>query len=96
MLSKPIVTQVIPLKEFYPAEPYHQNFLDRHPTKRIESRTADNSTLPDNRNRKILVGVYHACAPKTIYRMPQRDSQAADLRRERRAGKRWQKDSKRS
>lgn len=29
--SGPIVTQVVPLKAFYPAEEYHQNFLARHP-----------------------------------------------------------------
>jgi peptide-methionine (S)-S-oxide reductase len=28
---KPIVTQVVPLKAFYPAERHHQNFLERHP-----------------------------------------------------------------
>jgi peptide-methionine (S)-S-oxide reductase len=28
----PIVTQVVPLQEFYPAEEYHQDFLARHPT----------------------------------------------------------------
>jgi len=27
----PIVTQVVPLKRFYPAEEYHQNFLERNP-----------------------------------------------------------------
>ena len=27
----PIVTQVVPLQEFYPAEEYHQNFFARHP-----------------------------------------------------------------
>ncbi len=27
----PIVTQVVPLRGFYPAEEYHQNFLARHP-----------------------------------------------------------------
>lgn len=27
----PIVTQVVPLKQFYPAEDYHQNYLARHP-----------------------------------------------------------------
>ena len=27
----PIVTQVVPLERFYPAEGYHQNYLDRHP-----------------------------------------------------------------
>jgi peptide-methionine (S)-S-oxide reductase len=27
-----IVTQVVPLQGFYPAEEYHQNFLARHPT----------------------------------------------------------------
>ena len=29
--SEPIVTQVVPLKGFYPAEAYHQNYLERHP-----------------------------------------------------------------
>jgi len=29
--SDPIVTQVVPLKGFYPAEEYHQNFLERNP-----------------------------------------------------------------
>lgn len=27
----PIVTQVVPLKQFYPAEAYHQDYLERHP-----------------------------------------------------------------
>jgi peptide-methionine (S)-S-oxide reductase len=27
----PIVTQVVPLKGFYPAESYHQGYLERHP-----------------------------------------------------------------
>ena len=29
--SKPIVTLVAPLTKFYPAEDYHQNYLDNHP-----------------------------------------------------------------
>jgi peptide-methionine (S)-S-oxide reductase len=29
--SDPIVTQVVPLKEFYPAEEHHQNYLVLHP-----------------------------------------------------------------
>lgn len=29
--SKPIVTQVVPLQQFYPAEDYHQNYLALHP-----------------------------------------------------------------
>jgi peptide-methionine (S)-S-oxide reductase len=28
---RPIVTQVVPLTRFYPAEAYHQDYLDRHP-----------------------------------------------------------------
>jgi len=28
---QPIVTQVVPLKGFYPAEAYHQDYLERHP-----------------------------------------------------------------
>ncbi len=31
VFSGPIVTQVAPLNRFYPAEEYHQNFLERHP-----------------------------------------------------------------
>ena len=30
--SKPVVTQVVPLKAFYEAEAYHQNYLALHPT----------------------------------------------------------------
>lgn len=29
----PIVTRVVPLQQFFPAEEYHQNFLARHPDK---------------------------------------------------------------
>ena len=29
--SSPIVTQVVPLQQFYPAEAYHQNYLELHP-----------------------------------------------------------------
>lgn len=29
--SRPIVTQIVPLQEFYPAEKYHQNYLALHP-----------------------------------------------------------------
>jgi len=29
--AAPIVTQVVPLKAFYPAEAYHQHYYDRHP-----------------------------------------------------------------
>jgi peptide-methionine (S)-S-oxide reductase len=31
VFPRPIVTQVVPLKHFYPAEEYHQNYLERHP-----------------------------------------------------------------
>jgi len=31
VFSGPIVTLVVPYKAFYPAEAYHQNFLDQHP-----------------------------------------------------------------
>jgi len=30
-ISRPIVTQISPLQEFYPAEKYHQNYLALHP-----------------------------------------------------------------
>lgn len=31
VFPKPVVTQVVPLAEFFPAEEYHQDFLDRNP-----------------------------------------------------------------
>jgi peptide-methionine (S)-S-oxide reductase len=31
IFRKPIVTKVVPLKAFYQAEDYHQDFMDRHP-----------------------------------------------------------------
>ncbi len=31
VFSSPIVTQVVPLQQFYPAEDYHQNYLALHP-----------------------------------------------------------------
>lgn len=31
LYSAPIVTQIVPLKAFYPAEAYHQNYLAHHP-----------------------------------------------------------------
>jgi peptide-methionine (S)-S-oxide reductase len=31
VFSRPIVTQVVPLKAFYPAEAYHQNYATLHP-----------------------------------------------------------------
>jgi len=31
VFTRPIVTQVVPLKAFYEAEAYHQNYLDHHP-----------------------------------------------------------------
>lgn len=31
IFREPIVTQVVPLKQFYPAEDYHQNYLALHP-----------------------------------------------------------------
>jgi len=32
IFPKPIATTVVPLEAFYPAEEYHQHFLDRNPT----------------------------------------------------------------
>jgi len=31
VFARPIVTQVVPLKTFYPAEAYHQNYAALHP-----------------------------------------------------------------
>lgn len=31
VFQQPIVTQLAPLQQFYPAEPYHQNFVEQHP-----------------------------------------------------------------
>lgn len=29
--KNPIVTQIVPLEQFYPAEEYHQDYFKRHP-----------------------------------------------------------------
>ena len=31
VFGKPLATKVTPLEAFYPAEEYHQNFIERHP-----------------------------------------------------------------
>ena len=31
MFNRPIVTRIEPDRTFYPAEAYHQNYLERHP-----------------------------------------------------------------
>jgi peptide-methionine (S)-S-oxide reductase len=46
VFRKPIVTQVVPLKAFYPAEAYHQNFLALHPN----NPYIVNNDLPKLRN----------------------------------------------
>ena len=43
--KKPIVTEVLPIKQFYPAEGYHQDYLKKNPDGYCH---VDFSTLPDN------------------------------------------------
>jgi len=40
VFGAPIVTQVVPLPTFYPAEEHHQNYCNRHPTDRYVQEVA--------------------------------------------------------
>jgi peptide-methionine (S)-S-oxide reductase len=40
VFHSPIVTQVVPLPTFYPAEEHHQNYCNRHPTDRYVQEVA--------------------------------------------------------
>lgn len=55
--ARPVVTEVVQLNAFYPAEPYHQDYAARHPD---ESYIVYND-LPKVENlRKQLPGLYHS------------------------------------
>lgn len=40
VFDAPIVTQVVPLTPFYPAEEHHQNYCNHHPTDRYVQEVA--------------------------------------------------------
>jgi len=51
--NKPIVTEVVPFKNFYPAENYHQEYISQHPT----NPYVRNVSIPDfNKFRKEFKG----------------------------------------
>lgn len=54
--AKPIVTQVVPLQAFYPAEKYHQNYLALHP---YQPYIVINDMPKLEHLRKQFSGLYH-------------------------------------
>src|SRR5512135_882554 len=54
--SAPIVTQVVPLQQFYPAEAYHQNYLELHP---YQPYIVFNDMPKLEQLRKQFPGLYH-------------------------------------
>jgi peptide-methionine (S)-S-oxide reductase len=54
--SAPIVTQVVPLQQFYPAEDYHQNYLALHP---YQPYIVFNDKPKLDQLRKQFPGLYH-------------------------------------
>jgi peptide-methionine (S)-S-oxide reductase len=59
--SKPIVTKVVPLTGFYPAEGYHQNYLELHP---YQPYIVFNDLPKLERFQKNLPGLYQQQAAK--------------------------------
>jgi len=59
--SKPIVTKVVPLTGFYPAEGYHQNYLELHPD---QPYIVYNDLPKLERFQKDLPGLYQQQAAK--------------------------------
>jgi peptide-methionine (S)-S-oxide reductase len=59
--SKPIVTKVVPLTGFYPAEDYHQNYLELHPD---QPYIVFNDLPKLERFQKDLPGLYQQQAAK--------------------------------
>jgi peptide-methionine (S)-S-oxide reductase len=59
--SKPIVTKVVPLTGFYPAEDYHQNYLELHPD---QPYIVFNELPKLERFQKDLPGLYQQQAAK--------------------------------
>jgi peptide-methionine (S)-S-oxide reductase len=53
--SDPIVTEVSPLKAFYPAEEYHQNYMARHPN---DMYIVFNDRPKIEKYRKVLPDLY--------------------------------------
>lgn len=54
--SSPIVTQVVPLKQFYPAEEHHQNYLELHP---YQPYIVFNDMPKLDRLQKTFPALYH-------------------------------------
>lgn len=59
----PIVTEIAPLKKFYPAEDYHQDYATLHPT---QPYIAYND-LPKIENLKIMFSDYWRDEPKLVF-----------------------------
>jgi len=61
--AAPIVTEIEPLKKFYPAEDYHQDYATLHPT---QPYIAYND-LPKIENMKVMFSDYWREEPKLVF-----------------------------
>ena len=75
--SQPIVTKVVPFTGFYPAEDYHQNYLELHPD---QPYIVFNDLPKLEQFQKDLPGLYQHTASRESSELPFRAVSSVDVR----------------